>query len=326
MRYTHKYMCTLNTYEYTLSLHVCHSSHVHLVSTQTVLTFPVDVDVEKLIDMQFFHNDSDDSDLANSSLRRKLFGKPNQKNCTVDTETHTEVCLFGWLAGWLAGWFYVCTCFCYCGLCTSVAYILTHIHVYVIPWYGLSIFVWVRSSVQSSVTLWHVQILCMYVYTYVHVHEYIRTYVCNHTGPSLSFANLLIQCNNRSSTSINFDSERGNGMWVLRLSHAQRSTLTSVSILGNTRNSWEVKILQCLLRDSSITFQQVRSIELQPPFNHLSTWKNRSRSSWVPSTPHPRHCTENWIPKGWPSQYSLRQSLPTSSRGPLSRSYKASHP
>ena len=95
---TYTFICVY-VYEYILPLQGCHSFHVHTVSCQTVLTFPVDVDVEKLIGMQFFHNDPDDSDLANSSLRRKLFGKPNQKNCTMDTETHTEVCLSVWLTG-----------------------------------------------------------------------------------------------------------------------------------------------------------------------------------------------------------------------------------
>jgi hypothetical protein len=60
------------------------NTHVKEVSCQTLLTFPVDVKLEELVGPQYLHADADDSDWANSSLRRKLFGKPNQNSSSVD--------------------------------------------------------------------------------------------------------------------------------------------------------------------------------------------------------------------------------------------------
>ena len=65
-----------------------------IVSCQTILSFPMDVDLESMVGPLFFHIDSDDTEWANSSLRRKLFGKPQEDICTVDTDGHENVCVY----------------------------------------------------------------------------------------------------------------------------------------------------------------------------------------------------------------------------------------
>ena len=53
----------------------------HVAGTQTVLTFPISCDLEKLLAgaTSCFSEDDNNRDLSSSSLRRKLFGKPDRQ-------------------------------------------------------------------------------------------------------------------------------------------------------------------------------------------------------------------------------------------------------
>ena len=58
-------------------------------SCQTSLTFPPGFDVEVMVGPQFLYVDTD---WANSSLRRKLFGRPQHQGESIAEEQENEVC------------------------------------------------------------------------------------------------------------------------------------------------------------------------------------------------------------------------------------------